>query len=125
MDHVDIRRFLRDVAIGCHEIGVRECNLLLALDAVGRRAAFEVDRAVGDQRNSLHLGRKLARDVADDVAVDPGYHQRDGAQAVFVEEPEPDVGDVFEVLADFEFEFALDLLLDGFERLLQRESATA
>ena len=53
---------------------------------------------VGDQRNPLHLGREFAGDVADDIAVDAGDDQRDRAQAVFVEEPEPDIGDVFEFL---------------------------
>ena len=50
---------------------------------------------IGDQRNSLHLGRQLAGDVGDDIAVGAGHHQRDRAQAVLVEEPESDVGYVF------------------------------
>ena len=61
-------------------------------------------------RNPLHLRRKLAGDIGDDVAVDAGHHQRNRAQAVLVEEPEPDVRNVLEFLADIEFEQALRVL---------------
>ena len=62
---------------------------------------------VGDQRNPLHLRRQFAGDVADDVAVGAGDHQRNRAQAVLVEEPVADIGNVLELAADLELELAL------------------
>ena len=94
-----------------------------ASSARGRIAQFgPVERGfrdhVGDDRNPLHLGRQFAGDVADDVAVDAGHDQRDRAQAVFVEEPEADIGNVFEFVADLEFELALGDLAIGLRRVV-------
>ena len=80
---------------------------------------------IGDQRNPLHLGREFAGDVVDDVAVDAGDHQRDRAQAVFVEEPEPDIGDVFEVLGDRKLKLALRDAALGLRRVVDDQRGAA
>ncbi len=123
----------RHLAVAGVELGERRTDVADGGDADGLRQAFggdakprrqfgprpdpqlrPVERGfrdhVGDDRNPLHLGRKLVGDVADDVAVDAGHDQRNRAQAVFVEEPEPDVRNVFQLLADIELEQALGVL---------------
>ena len=62
---------------------------------------------VGELRNPLHLVREFAGDIADDVAVGAGHDQLHRALAVLVEEPEPDIRHVFEILADRQLELAL------------------
>ncbi len=76
-------------------------------------------------RNPFHLGRQLAGDVVDDVAVGPRHHQRDGAQAVFVEEPVADVRDVLEFLADLQLELALGDLALGLRRVVDDQRGAA
>src|SRR6266508_3422062 len=49
---------------------------------------------------------------------DAGHDQRNRAQAVFVEEPEADVGNVFQFLADLEFELPLGNLAIGLRRVI-------
>ena len=68
--------------------------------------------------NPLHLGRELARDIVDDVAVAACDDQRDRAIALVVEEPEADVGDVVELLADRVLEVALRELALGLRRVV-------
>ena len=59
-ERLDVRRLLRDVAVGRHEVGVGEADLLLAIEVVGRRAALEVDRAVGHQRDARRRRDRVA-----------------------------------------------------------------
>ena len=119
---VEFRQRRADVADGGDADGLRQA---LGRDAEPRgqiRARLDakfgpVERGfrdhVGDDRNPLHLRRQFAGDVADDVAVDAGHDQRDRAQAVLVEEPEADVRDVVQLLADLELELALGDLAIG------------
>src|SRR5207248_244277 len=80
---------------------------------------------VGDDRNPLHLRRQLAGDVADDVAVGAGDDQRDRAQAVFVEKPEADIGNVLELVADLKLELALGDLATGLRRVIDDQRGAA
>src|SRR6185295_17045358 len=80
---------------------------------------------VGDDRNPLHLRRQFAGDVVDDVAVDPGYDQRNRAQAVFVEEPEADVRNIFQFLTDLELELPLGDLAIGLRRVIDDQRGAA
>ncbi len=80
---------------------------------------------VGDDRNPLHLRRQLAGDVVDDVAVDPGHDKRNRAQAVLVEEPEADVRNVFQFLADLELELPLRDLAIGLRRVIDNQRGAA
>src|SRR6266850_1061488 len=64
-------------------------------------------------------------DVADDVAVDAGDHERDRAQAVFVEEPVADVRHALEVVADLEFELALGDGAFGLRRVIDDQRGAA
>ncbi len=63
VDRVDLVRLLRHVAAGSEEVGVGEGNLLLALGIVGGRAAFEVDGAVGHQRDTGRRGHRVELDL--------------------------------------------------------------
>ena len=58
-----LARLLGDVAAGGQEVGVGEGDLLLALGIVGGRAAFEVDGAVGHQRNAGRRGHRIELDL--------------------------------------------------------------
>ena len=60
---LDVGRLLRHEAVGGDEVGDGEGDLLLALEVVGGRAAFEVDRAVRDQRNARGGGHRVELDV--------------------------------------------------------------
>src|SRR5205085_3894202 len=80
---------------------------------------------VGDDRNALHLGRQFAGDVADDVAVGAGHHERDRAQTVFVEEPVADIRHVFELLADLKLKMALRDIALGFARVVDDQRGAA
>src|SRR3970282_1572011 len=60
VERFDVRLFLRDVAVGGHEVRSGEPYLLLALEVVGGRTAFEVDGAVRHQRDARGGGHRIA-----------------------------------------------------------------
>ena len=131
---VEFRQRRADVADGGDADGLRQA---LGGDAEPRRQLGArpdsqfgpVERGfrdhVGDDRNPLHLRRQFAGDVVDDVAVDAGHDQRNRAQAVFVEEPEADVRNVFQFLADLEFELALGDLAIALRRVIDDQRGAA
>src|SRR4029077_789543 len=80
---------------------------------------------IGDQRNALHLVGEFAGDIVHDIAVDAGDDQRDRTQAVFVEEPEADIGDVLEFLADGKLKLALGDLALGLRRVVDDQRGAA
>ena len=131
---VEFRQCRADVADGGDADGLRQAfggdaeprgEIRLRLDAQFGPVERGFRDHVGDQRNALHLGREFAGDVADDVAVGAGDHQRDRAQAVFVEEPEPDIRNVLEFLADLEFELALGDVAAGLRRVIDDQRGAA
>ena len=63
VDRVDLAGLLRDEAARGQEVGVGEGDLLLAVGIVGGRAAFEVDGAVGQQRNTRRGGDRIELDL--------------------------------------------------------------
>ena len=52
LDRVEMGGLLGHEAVRCNKMRDGEGNLLLPLKVISSRAAFEIDRAVGDQRNA-------------------------------------------------------------------------
>ena len=63
VDRVDLAGLLRDVAARGQKMRVGERDLLLALGIVGGRTAFEVNGAVGKQRNPGRRGHRIELDL--------------------------------------------------------------
>ena len=60
---LQVGRLLRDEAVGGDEMGDGEGDLLLPLEIVGGRAAFQIDRAVRHQRDARGGGHRVELDL--------------------------------------------------------------
>jgi hypothetical protein len=59
IDRLELRRKLRDEAVGGDKMRDGEGYLLLAVEIVGGGAAFEINRAICHQRNARRRGDRI------------------------------------------------------------------
>ncbi len=80
VDGREVGGFLGDEAVRGHEMGDRKGHLLLALEVIGGRAAFEIDGAVRHQRDAGGGGHRIELDL-ELVELELGLHGVDDLPA--------------------------------------------